>query len=296
MDDSSQPTVVGIGELLWDMLPDGRQLGGAVTNFAYHCSRLGANACIASAVGMDDLGKAVFSRLGELGLSRSFVSIDTDHPTGTVDVSLASDGSPEFAIHEDVAWDHIPLSQELLDLAPSANAVCFGTLAQRSETSRSTITDFLSQTPDGCLWILDINLRKPFFDEDVVVSSIEAAHVLRLSSDELPAVAEFIGAPADVDALFSELFDSFDVSLIALTRGADGSLLANADGACDHKGFQVDVVDTVGAGDAFTAVVAMGLLAGHDIDTISEYANRLASFVCTCPGGTPDIPDDLFSS
>jgi len=294
MGEAKTITVVGLGEILWDMLPDGKQLGGAPANFAYHANALGAQGVVVSAIGRDQLGRDIYKRLGELGLSRSYIAIDPEHPTGTVDVKLDEKGVPQYTIRENVAWDFISSSPELLELAPQVSAVCFGTLCQRSEVSRETIQEFLSQTGPDCLWVFDINLRKPYYDEDVVRASLEAAHVLKLNLDELRIVAEMVGIEGSgEDELIARMLEQFPLRMIALTNGESGSVLATPEETSRHPGFQVEVCDTVGAGDAFTAALTIGLLKGLSLDNINICANRLASYVCTQKGATPAVPDEI---
>ena len=290
----SRPTVVGIGELLWDLLPDGKQLGGAPANFAYHAQCLGANAVVASCVGDDDLGREILRQLDDNGLDVAHVATDARYPTGTVSVELDAEGVPDFTIHQNVAWDFIPASPELLDLASRADAVCFGSLAQRSPASRETIRRFLDATRAGCLRIFDINLRQAFFDEETIRRSLAASDVLKLNDDELPVVCGMLSIDGDEREMLARLLDEFSLRLVALTRGEKGSVLQTPDARSEHPGFAPDqIADTVGAGDAFGAAVALGLLRGDDLDTISRNANRLASHVCSQPGAMPPVPESL---
>jgi fructokinase len=293
-DKKNQFVLVGLGEVLWDLLPGGKQLGGAPANFAYHASALGGCGEIASCVGEDDLGREILRRLDELGVGRSAVAIDGEHPTGTVSVKLDEHGKPEYTIHENVAWDFIPATPELLTLARQADAVCFGSLAQRSATSRETIARFLAATREECLRVFDINLRQAYFSPEVIDQSLEASDVLKLNDDELPAVARLLGLPAgNEDDQAVELRRRFELRLVVLTRGAKGSTVYAPEGVSLCPPQPVRVVDTVGAGDAFTAAIAMGLLAGDDLDAVHRRAARVAAYVCSQRGATPTMPEEL---
>jgi len=290
---SNRPTIVGLGEILWDLLPDGKQFGGAPANFAYHAKQFGAEAHVLSAVGDDELGREILGRLDRLGLGRDLVAIDAEHPTGTVSVELDEQGKPDFTIHTGVAWDFIPAMPELDALAARADAVCFGSLAQRSEVSRATIRRFLDATGNGCLRVFDINLRQHFFNAEVVGASLERADLLRLSDDESPVVAELLSLPADEGSFLDAVMRQYDLTLVALTKGAAGSVLRSRDGTSTVPGTRVNVADTVGAGDSFTAAVVMGLLAGRNLDATNRRANDVAAYVCTQSGATPDLPEHL---
>lgn len=293
----SPPLVVGIGEVLWDMLPAGKQLGGAPANFAYHAQALGAQAICASCVGEDELGREVLSRLAALGMDGQFIAVDPAHPTGTVDVQVDEKGVPAFTIHQEVAWDFIPLSDDLLALAQQADVVCFGSLAQRWPVSRQTIRRFLAATPGQCLRVFDINLRQSYFDRQVIHESLELADVLKLNDQELGVLASLFEVGGDDEfATIGHLMSNYPLQLIALTQGGSGSRLYRSGRYFDHPGYPAQVVDTVGAGDAFTAALAMGLHQGLDPDAINDRANRLGSYVCSQAGGTPPVPSDLFSA
>jgi len=289
--DNNKWTVVGLGEILWDMLPGGKVLGGAPANFAYHARVLGARAAVASCVGNDTLGGEILEQLQRLGLGSRYVATSDQHPTGTVDVQLDADGRPTYVIHEDVAWDHIPLSDELLDLAGRADAVCFGSLCQRSPASRRTITSFLEATRPDCLRVFDVNLRQHYYDAETLRQSLEMATVVKLNDEEMPVLAGLLRiAPARAETLLNE-----SVQLVALTMGPKGSMLSSHGGRSIVPGATVEVADTVGAGDAFTAALVIGLLNGCDLDTINRAATRLAAFVCSQPGATPLVPHDLLT-
>jgi len=289
----SGPRVVGLGEILWDMLPGGKQLGGAPANFAYHAEALGAQAFAASCVGSDGLGAEIRRRLHNLGMSDRYVAADSAHPTGTVDVALDSQGVPTFTIRENVAWDFIPFTAELAELAGRADAVCFGSLAQRAAGSRQAIRRFLGAVRRGCLRIFDINLRQSWYSRQIVHESLELCDVLKLNDSELPVVAQLLRLPEQEESTVRELMSRYRLHVVALTRGGNGSRLYVGGELSDHPGCPTRVLDTVGAGDAFTAALAMGLLRGDAPARINERANRLASYVCSQAGATPQIPGNV---
>jgi fructokinase len=286
-------TVVGLGEVLWDMLPDGAQFGGAPANFACHAAMLGAEAFVVSRVGDDELGERAIAALRRDGVETRYVGRSREYPTGTVQVELDETGSPRFAIAEAVAWDRIAWSDDLEGLARRADAVCFGTLAQRGEMSRRTIRRLLASTGPDCLRILDVNLRPPFDDRRVVLDSLLLADALKLNEEELPVVASLCGLSGTGPEALEELRDRYGLRLVALTRGARGARLVGRDRTADCAGEPVGVKDTVGAGDAFTAAMALGWLRGHDLDAVCRHACRVAEFVCTQAGATPPLPKDL---
>lgn len=279
--------------MLWDLLPGGKELGGAPANFAYHAQMLGAKAAVVSCVGTDALGEEIVARLDRVKLDRSLVAVDPVHPTGAVSVTLDQHGVPNYVIHTDVAWDFIPWSSELGSAAARADAVCFGSLCQRSPVSRETVRRSLRATPADSLRVFDINLRQAFFDRDVVHESLELSNVLKLNDGELPTVAKLLGLSGDPLDTLQQLVLRYSLKLVALTRGSSGSVLCMEGRCSEHPGCSVDVVDTVGAGDAFTAAVVMGMLQGRDLDAINDSANRLGAYVCSQKGAMPEsIPVD----
>jgi fructokinase len=283
----SRPIVLAVGEVLWDLLPGGKQLGGAPANFAYHAAQLGGDARIISAVGEDNLGREILHRLREQQLDTSLVAVDRLHPTGVVTVAVDMRGQPSYTIEEQVAWDFIPTTAPLLELAARADCVCFGTLAQRSPVSRATIRQVVAAVPDDAIRILDVNFRQHYYTPEIVRKSLAAASVLKINDEELPRLYELLGSP-------SALFDFTNIRVIATTRGAAGSHLWSRDASVSHPGHWAGpVVDTVGAGDAFAAALAIGLLNGLPLARINDNANRLAAHVCTHAGATPEIPPEL---
>jgi len=284
--------IVGLGEILWDLLPDGKALGGATANVAVHAAALGARGVAASCVGDDDLGREILSCADDAGLDRQYIAVDPSHPTGTVTVDLDSAGKPTFTIHEDVAWDAIPFSGALAALAAQADGVCFGSIAQRSEVSRQTIARFLAEAA-GALRVFDINLRQHFYSGEIIEQSLQNADVFKLNDEELPVVVDLLSLADDPSVALTELVERFDLRLVALTLGERGSVLMTPTQESSRPAPKVDVVDSVGAGDAFTAAVTVGLLAGWELSAIHERAEQVAGYVCTQAGATPPLPASL---
>ncbi|UCG51784.1 MAG: carbohydrate kinase [Candidatus Latescibacterota bacterium] len=286
-------TVAGFGELLWDILPGGKQMGGAPGNFACHIGALGEEGVVISRVGDDSPGRELLARLDKLGVGHEYVTIDPAHPTGRSTVELDAKGVPSFLVHENVAWDFIEYTPRLADFARNVDAVYFGTLPQRSAVSGETVRLFLKNTRPSALRLFDANLRRPHFSRDVVEVSLETATAAKLNDAELDVLGDYFSLRGEAATQLRRLVDRFELKLAALTRGERGSLLVAGDRTAVHPGCPTRVADTVGAGDAFAATLVVGLLAGLDIDRINEQANRVASFVCSKPGATPALPREL---
>lgn len=285
-----RPLVIGIGEVLWDLLPAGKQLGGAPANFAYHAHALGAEALVVSRVGDDALGREILDRLRGLGLRTDGISTDPSAPTGTVSVALDAHGTPTFTIHENVAWDLLQAGENILEEASRADAVCFGTLAQRNPTARAAIRAVLRAAPPAALRVFDINLRQRFWTPGLIVDSLQLADVLKLNDEELPVVARLLGSSGDEASQLRQLAARFELKAVALTKGANGSVLLAGDELVRRAGSKLIIADTVGAGDSYTAALTLGLLAGHEPEQILERAHRVADYVCTQPGAMPPTP------
>ncbi|QEG00388.1 Fructosamine kinase FrlD [Stieleria maiorica] len=292
--------VVGIGEILWDVFPDGPRFGGAPANFSCSTSELsrGANrtprarAVMVSAVGDDELGRKAIESLKQRGVDTSVLQIN-QHGTGKVDVQLDDAGVASYQFAEDSAWDHLQWNDELSGVAAACDAVCFGTLGQRCEVARQTIRRFVESTPVSALRILDVNLRAPYDDDSIIRQSLALANVLKLNDDELPRLARLDGLTgSDVDVM-RRLAERHQLRYVALTRGAGGAVLVSADAVSELPGIPTEVADTVGAGDAFTAAITLGLLAGQSIDIVNRNAIAVASYVCSQPGATMTFPDHL---
>jgi fructokinase len=314
---SEQHLVLGIGELLWDVLPDGARLGGAPANFAVMAGRLGDRAAILSRVGRDELGRDAMERLSAMPVETSFVQVDPEHETGRVTVSFRG-GEPQYTIHEQAAWDFLENSDEWIQLAERADAICFGSLAQRSVDSRAAIQSLAASCREESIRIFDVNLRTPFYSAEVIEESLELATVVKMNEDEAPIVMklldlrvdEEVGKPQERtgteqrtrtekrgEASFllraaERLLAEFPaLELVAVTKGGRGSLLVTRAEWHEHPGFSVEVIDAVGAGDAFTAAMTHYLLRGADLVTLNEAGNRWGSWVASQSGAMPALPD-----
>lgn len=285
--------IVGIGEALWDLLPTGPELGGAPANFAYHAYALGARARVITRVGKDHYGDEIVRRFEDMGLPSVTVQKDDTAPTGTVSVTLSGNGIPEFTIRENVAWDHITATHSALTVVREADAICFGSLAQRNEVSRHAIQLLVAAAPAPAWRIFDINLRQRFYSREVIEQSLKLANVLKLNADELPILAKLFEMEGSAREVVEKLARRHALQVVAVTRGPDGSLLYQGGRWSDHVAQKVVVKDTVGAGDSFTAALCLGLLGRMDLDEINAAANQVAAFVCSCAGATPQLPDAL---
>ena len=284
-----RPVIVGLGELLWDIKPHGRYVGGAPANFAYHANQFDADGVVVSCVGRDADGAEIMERLAERGMTTDFVRYDECHSTGTATVEMDDAGHHAFIIHTGVAWDYLPFDSELEALACQADAVCFGTLAQRGELSRKSIRAFLKRTRRDCLRVFDINMRQEYYDFDSITRSLAVADVLKLNDEEMPKLTALLGLSRFESEAVPNLMHRFGLRMVALTRGENGSVLYTKHRLSENRGVAPDaLVDTVGAGDAFTAALVCGLLRYEDLDRLHERASRLAGFVCSQPGATPD--------
>jgi fructokinase len=282
---------IGVGELLWDMFPAGKQLGGAPANFAYMTGLLGDEGIAASRVGCDALGNEAVNRLHELGFSAEFVQRDPFHNTGTVNVTLDRCGQPQFDISQRVAWDYLEWTAEWQRLAAQADAVCFGTLAQRSRNSRQTICNFLRAARPDVVRIFDINLRQNCYTAEIIAESLQLANVFKMNHEELAVVMPLLGLEKRSERESARgLLSRYGLELICVTRGGSGSLLVSRAEESEHPGFKVEIVDTVGAGDAFTAALAHGLLRNEPLSKINELANRVGAWVASQPGAMPLPP------
>ncbi|MFZ3106359.1 MAG: carbohydrate kinase, partial [Candidatus Hydromicrobium sp.] len=281
--------IVGIGEVLWDVFPHSRKLGGAPANFAYFVKKLGQNGLVASKVGDDFLGKEIMDSLFKLGLAGDFIQIDYKHPTGTVDVKIDDNGQPDYIISKNAAWDFLEFSDRWKKLAKEADVICFGTLAQRSLKSHRTIIDFLKMARSSTIKVFDINLRQNFYSLKTISQSLELATILKLNTEELGILKNLMGYSSEKNDInfCRRLMNEYGIKLVCLTRGEDGSLLMDESDYYDHPGYKISVADTVGAGDAFTAAVVIKYLDGRTLEEMSNSANRLGSWVSSHTGPTP---------
>lgn len=293
---SKEPLLIGIGEVLWDLLPGGKALGGAPVNVAAHAAQLGVRAAAISSVGDDPYGQEILDRLRSLRVDLTGIRISRELPTGVVDVHLDAGGVPAFSIRAPAAWDFIEMNTALERLADSADAVVFGSLAQRDPRSRAGIRAFLGAVRPECLKVFDINLRRPFYSPEVIITSLRSADVLKLNEEELPILAGMLELSGDESTLLHAIRSRFHLELLVFTRGHRGSRMITSQMDESHPGCPAQVADTVGAGDAFTAAVTVGILHCLKFERIQELANRIAAFVCSKPGAVPVLPEELRSS
>jgi fructokinase len=295
-----QKVIVGLGELLWDLLPAGKQLGGAPANFSVMSARLGNRAVIASRLGNDALGREARAYLATLPGDIACIQSDPKQPTGAVSVTL-KEGQAEYIFHEPVAWDFLELTPEWKQLAALADAVCFGTLAQREPVSRRTIHAFLAATRRDCVRVFDVNLRKPYYTRVVLEDSLSRATILKLNDAEMPEVLKLLklgeDAPATPDASFLRkgarlLLGEFPIQLVCVTMGGSGSLLVTREVFDQHPGIPIEIADTIGAGDAFTAALTGYYLQGAPLPVLNEAGNRWGSWVASQSGGMPALSEE----
>lgn len=291
----NKPIVVGMGEALWDVLPDGKKIGGAPANFAFHAGQAGMDSRVVSAVGNDALGEEALATLEGKGLNIEAVA-RVDFPTGVVNVSLGEQGIPQYDICEGVAWDNIPFTPALANLASQAQAVCWGSLAQRNEVSRKTIFSFLDAMPsdEERLKVFDINLRQQFYTLEIIEASCRRANVLKINDEELVLVSEMLrlgaGSP---EVLCRSLMERYGLSILVLTCGANGSYVFTPVETSYRVTPKVQVADTVGAGDSFTATLVGELLRKTPVGVAHEHAVEVAAYVCTQQGAMAEWPDSL---
>ena len=281
---NKKPVVVGIGELLWDMLPTGKKAGGAPINFVYHASRLGAEGYAISAVGDDDLGHEILKELDNNSIQ--YLIEKVPYPTGTVQVTLQN-GIPDYVINERVAWDHLSPTSNAIDLAERADAICFGTLGQRSAQSRETIQAILSFAPDEAYRCFDINLRQHYYTKELIEESLYLANVFKINDAELAGLRNMFrleGTDKDVAKWFIE---RYNLRMLVLTAGASYSTIYTTKEESTLQTPEVQVADTVGAGDAFSGALIISLLKGASLKEAHEFAVKTAAYVCTKEGAWP---------
>lgn len=295
--------VIGLGEALFDCLPTGRKLGGAPANFAYHVSQFGFDSCAISAIGDDELGQEIIDTFDKVGLHYCLPKVD--FPTGTVQVTLNDKGIPQYEICLGVAWDNIPLTEELLSMAKEAKAVCFGSLAQRSATSRATINAMLEAMPADTLKVFDINLRQQWYNREIIENSLHHCNILKINDEELDIVAPMLlSVKTDPSALIAQdkektlrvcraLIELYELRLLILTCGTNGSYVITKDACSFVETPKVEVADTVGAGDSFTGAFIAKLLQGDSIAHAHEMAVKVSAFVCTQSGAMPVLPKEF---
>ena len=282
--------VVGLGEALWDVLPEGKKLGGAPANFAFHAGQFGLNSIAVSALGDDKLAEETIEQLDDKKLQYCMPRVP--YPTGTVQVTLDGEGIPTYDIKENVAWDNIPFTDEVENVAKNARAVCWGSLAQRNVVSRETIYKFLDATPKDCMKIFDINLRQNFYTKEVICESMKRCNVLKINDEELVLIGRMFGYPGlDIENKCWLILGKYDLDMLVLTCGVNGSYVF----APGFKSFQetpkVEVADTVGAGDSFTGTFCASILKGKSIVEAHKLAVEVSAYVCTQHGAMPVLPE-----
>lgn len=284
--------IVGFGEALWDVFPEGRKIGGAPANFAYHVAQWGLDSYAVSAIGKDELGEDIIRTFDDNGLQYCLEKVD--FPTGVVMVTLDENKVPSYNIMEGVAWDNIPMTQGLEALAKDCRAICFGSLAQRSSVSRQTVNEFIGLMPDGAIKIFDINLRQHYYTRDIISDSMKKADILKINDEEILVVAEMFSIKdKPLKMICEDLLDMFDLEIVILTCGEKGSFVLTREESSELDTPKVDVVSTVGAGDSFTGTFIAQLLLGKTIRQAHEAAVKVSAYVCTCQGAMPSIPKEI---
>lgn len=284
--------VVGLGEVLWDMLPEGKKLGGAPANFAYHAGQFGLHTLAISALGEDALAEETIHALDSNNLK--YILPRVPYPTGTVQVTLTGDGIPAYEIKENVAWDNIPYTPEIAQVARCCRAVCFGSLAQRNSTSWATIRQFLDDTPDDCLKIFDINLRQQFFTKSVIEESFKRCNILKINDEELVVIERMFGYEGlDLRDTCEKLLNEYNLKMLVLTCGTNGSYVFAPGITSFQETPKVTVADTVGAGDSFTGSFCAAIINGKSIQAAHSIAVKVSAFVCTQNGAMPALPEEF---
>jgi fructokinase len=285
--------IIGLGEALWDMLPEGKKLGGAPANFAYHAGQFGLNTMAISALGEDTLAEETIAALEHNGLK--YLMPRVPYATGTVQVTLSGNGIPSYEIKENVAWDNIPFNAEVEEVAKNCRAVCFGSLAQRNVVSRETIQKFLDATPKDCLKICDINLRQQFYSKEILEDSFKLCNILKINDEELVVVNRMFGYDGlDMRQTCEKMVQDYGLKMLVLTCGTNGSYVFTDDGLTSFQDTpKVEVADTVGAGDSFTGSFCACILNGKPVQEAHKTAVAVSAFVCTQNGAMPIVPNEL---
>lgn len=281
----SKPVIVGLGEILWDLIPEGKKAGGAPINFVYHASQLGAESYAISAIGNDALGNELMEEVKRIKINHFIERID--YPTGTAEVEL-NNGIAKFTITEGVAWDYIPLTEQMEEIVRKADAICFSTLAQRSPVSQGTILKLMSVAPKDSLRILDINFRQHYYSLDTIEKSLNLSNVLKVNDEELIVLSQLFGQKGSEEVVCRWFIDKFRLKMMILTAGANYSTIYTSEEVSRLETPMVEVADTIGAGDAFTGALASSLISGKSIKEAHMFAVETAAFVCTKAGAWPD--------
>ena len=288
--------IVGMGEVLWDMLPEGKKIGGAPANFAYHVSQYGFDGCVVSAVGDDKLGNEILESFNNRRLN--YLIQRVPYPTGTVQIELDEAGIPCYEIKENVAWGNIPFTVDLEKLAKKTRAVCFGSLAQRNTVSRETINRFLDVMSDaaGQYRVFDVNLRQGFYDKEILCNSMKRCNILKINDEELIAVSRMFEYPGiDLEDKCRALLSEYGLEILILTCGVNGSYVFTRENVSFVNTPKIEVADTVGAGDSFTATFISAILKGKSIREAHELAVEVSAYVCTQNGAMPELPISIKS-
>lgn len=283
--EGNKPIVVGIGELLWDVLPTGKKAGGAPINFVYHATQLGAEGYAISAVGKDELGEEIVQELDNNHIAHCIESVD--YPTGTVEVTLEK-GIPTYNIIENVAWDHIPVSSKAIEIVKEAKAICFGTLAQRNMDSRKALTELLSYAPEDALRFFDINIRQNYYSKELILDLLEKANILKINDEELEMLRPMMGLEGDYEVCCKALLEKYGLKYVILTAGSKFSTIYSTDENSVIGTPKVAVADTVGAGDSFSGAFVYSILAGKSLKEAHRKAVNTAAFVCSKEGAWPE--------
>lgn len=278
--------MAGIGELLWDILPDGRKLGGSPMNVAYHCQAAGIQSAVISAIGNDNSGSEILEQVQEKEITTDYIQICNNRPTGTVSVKL-NQGIPDFTIHPNVAWDEIQWNDKLEELAKSIEATAFGSLSQRNPVSRQTIQSFLKSMNPDSLRVFDVNLRQQFHSKELLKETLELSNILKINDEELPVLAKYLNIKGTIKEQLHTLTEDYSLKFVAYTMGSEGSWLLTKDSFSEMKAPKVKIADTVGAGDAFTGILIAGLLKGKELKIIHQEATEVAAWVCRKAGAMP---------
>lgn len=282
-----------MGEALWDVLPEGKKIGGAPANFAYHVSQFGLPSCVVSAIGDDALGKEIIENFTSKGLDQLIAEVP--YPTGTVQVEIDQTGIPLYDIKENVAWDNIPYTEHLDALAKRTKAVCFGSLAQRNVVSRETINHFLDTMPkdDDSLIVFDVNLRQGFYNKEILCKSMQNCNILKINDEELITVSRMFGYPGiDLQDKCWILLGKYNLKMLILTCGINGSYVFTPGNVSFQPTPKVEVADTVGAGDSFTAAFIASILKGKSVTEAHSIAVKTSAYVCTQKGAMPILPPE----
>ena len=283
--EGNKPIVVGIGELLWDVLPTGKKAGGAPINFVYHATQLGAEGYAISAVGKDELGEEIVQELDNNHIAHCIESVD--YQTGTVEVTLDK-GIPTYNIIENVAWDHIPVSSKAIEIVKKAKAICFGTLAQRNMDSRKALTELLSYAPEDALRFFDINIRQNYYSKELILDLLEKANILKINDEELEMLRPMMGLEGDYEVCCKALLEKYGLKYVILTAGSKFSAIYSTDENSVIGTPKVAVADTVGAGDSFSGAFVYSILAGKSLKEAHRKAVNTAAFVCSKEGAWPE--------